>query len=164
MRIAYERRSSGDAREPGTRSRSGRTALCVCAVLWVAGAPARQLDMAQTSVNATVLTLTYADGSPFAHEAYEVFPAGEGTPVQIGRTDERGRAVFLPDRPGQWRLEAFSEDGPRLAVSFEAGPGEAQAQTGPPIDLAAATMIGLGVLFGIFGLHQLFMRRRKKDA
>ncbi|MBN2172382.1 MAG: ABC transporter permease [Candidatus Krumholzibacteriota bacterium] len=132
------------------------------AAILSAPACAHDLDHAVSRGEAVVITLQYAGGEPFSYESYEVLPAGEDIPYQTGRTDAAGRIVFVPDHEGAWRVRAFSEDGHGVDLVIEAGGGAAPAPAGawqglgPWSGLAA----GLGTLFGLFGVINLFARRR----
>lgn len=120
---------------------------------------AHGVDVSRRQAWATVLTLTHADGSPIAQEHYQVYPEDSVRPVQEGRTDTHGRVVFLPDKAGQWRLKVFSEDGHGVNMGFAAAPGE-QKVLQTPSDFRDS-VAGLGVLLGIFGLYQMYLRRRE---
>ncbi|MBI3148198.1 MAG: ABC transporter permease [Betaproteobacteria bacterium] len=110
---------------------------------------------------AVVLRLRYADGQPFAFEAYEVFAQGAEKPQQVGRTDAEGRAVFLPPASAELRFRAFAADGhgvdlklnpPRAAESVPAAEEE---------DRSSKLVLGVGILLALFGLVQLVLRRKK---
>jgi nickel transport protein len=110
--------------------------------------------------NALVVELRYGDGSPFSYEAAEVFRPGETVPFLAGRTDANGRLAFVPDQPGEWRVRAFSEDGHggdfRVAAGAAAGP----AASAPTLDGVGGLAVGLSILFGLFGLWSLFLRKK----
>jgi len=112
-------------------------------------------------LEAVVVTLQFADGGAFAYEQYELLPPGEHVPFQKGRCDAQGRVVFLPDRPGDWRLKASSEDGHgvELTVTVDAV-GAAAAKPRSLWERGSQLVTGIALLFGIFGLITLFARRR----
>jgi nickel transport protein len=157
-RSAADRRGRARAR-PG---RLGGEILCLGLSLfgWTTPAPAHDVGYTLQSGEATVITLSFGDGSPFAFERYEISPEGDPTPFQVGRTDARGRIAFLAPAAGRWRLRAFAEDGHGLEVMFTTG-GEASAATGerPVAERYREILIGLGLIFGVFGLVSLFRRR-----
>ena len=94
-------------------------------------------------------------------EGYEIYRAGEEVPFQVGRTDARGRAVFLPDRAGTWRVKAFSEDGHGADFSFTTGAdGGAGDLHQPFFERHLRIIIGVSLIFGVFGLVDLLIRRR----
>ena len=122
---------------------------------------AHELNLVAQETRATRLTLTYPDGSAFAHESYELYDSNGELPVQVGRTDARGRIVFIPDTAGEWRVKAFSEDGHGIDRRFtitSAVTGQASLFTG--VNQWYALVSGLAVLFGLFGIYQLFFRLR----
>jgi nickel transport protein len=124
-------------------------------------AAAHDLQHTITSGGAVVIELRFADGTPFTFESYEIFPQGTGTPIQVGRTDAQGRIAFLPDRAGVWRLRAFANDGHGLDIDFTTDAAAAVgASDMPAYQRHARLFVGLGLIFGIFGLVSLFYRRR----
>jgi nickel transport protein len=115
--------------------------------------------------------LTYADGSPFAFEAFEAYPEGKDVPAQVGRTDAQGRALFVPGEYPRWRVKAFSADGHGVDIKIdapttanEAAAAKATADVaddslaGP--NRASRLLFGLSLLLAGFGLYQLFSRKR----
>ncbi len=167
--------------------RARLAALAVAAAIVCAAPPAaaHEVQARVTTATATVVTLTYADGQPFAFEAFEAFEVhgAAGAPLAVGRTDAQGRAVFVaPAAAGELRLRAFSADGHgierRLPAATEVAPpplpgAEGSAPPRPqavPGGVAAADadagrssrfLFGFGVLLALFGLIQLFVRRKK---
>lgn len=134
------------------------------AVVALVSTPAMGHDLQHrvTTAQAVVIQMHYADGSPFAFEAYEVLKDGDKVPRQVGRTDQAGRIAFLPDGPANWRVRAFSEDGHGLDFHVESGAGESQVAPEQPIfDRFARILAGVGVILGLFGALSLFYRRRR---
>lgn len=133
-------------------------------LLWAAAAAAHEVHHRIEATQAVVVALSYANGEPFAYEKYALYPAGQETPVQVGNTDAAGRVAFVPGGPQKWRLQASSADGHGVNLEFDT-PATAVVAAGavPPTAperwLLAA--FGLALLFGVFGLVQLFMRKRK---
>ncbi len=136
-------------------------ALALCA--WLPGrAAAHDLEHSITEGEAVSVKLFYADGSEFSFESYEIYRAGDEIPFQVGRTDIQGRAVFIPDRAGTWRLKAFSEDGHGVDLSFTTGgEGGAAGVKEPFLERHLRFVVGVSVIFGVFGLVDLFLRRRR---
>ncbi|MDR2239134.1 MAG: hypothetical protein LBE33_01670 [Zoogloeaceae bacterium] len=116
--------------------------------------------------DAVAVRLTFADGQPFAFEAFEVYAAGGDTPLQVGRTDAQGRALFLPPASGAVRLRAFSADGHGVDLTFDPPRGGEAAP--PPTSSSleegrsAKFVFGIGILLALFGIVQLFLRRKEK--
>ena len=113
--------------------------------------------------SAVTVQLFFADGNEFSFESYEVYYAGEEIPFQVGRTDARGRLVFLPDRAGTWRVKTFSEDGHGADFSLTTGAqGTIESADRPLFERHSRLVVGVSIIFGIFGLVNLLVRR--KDA
>jgi len=138
-------------------------ALALCA--WLPGrAPAHDLQHSVAEGEAVSVKLFFADGKEFSFESYEVYRAGDEIPFQVGRTDIEGRVVFIPDRPGTWRLKVFSEDGHGADLSFTAG-GESGVRDAnePFLERHLRIVVGVSVIFGVFGLVDLFLRRGRRS-
>jgi nickel transport protein len=128
-------------------------ALCLLAM----GAQAHQVTSTTTAAPATVVTLSYADGKPFTYEAYELY-AGDGElPYQVGRSDARGRVVFLAEGAGPWRLRAFTEDGHGIDTALQANASGTPGKSRSDWSLA---VLGGALLLALFGIYQLFLRKR----
>lgn len=112
---------------------------------------------------AVLVTLSYANGQPFAYEKYALTPAGQETPQQVGNTDAQGRIAFVPGSVEKWRLQATSADGHGVNLDFSAPTTQASSGAAAT-DLATPrwllTVLGLSLIFGIFGLIQLLTRKR----
>ena len=108
---------------------------------------------------AVCVELFFADGNEFDFESYEVYRASEEIPFQVGRTDAHGRIVFLPDRAGTWRIKAFSEDGHGAEFSFTTDvKGEVRGADRPLFERHLRIIVGVSVIFGLFGLLTLLRR------
>ncbi len=122
---------------------------------------AHDLHHATRQASATVVSLTYPDGSPFAYEEFEICPAGDEIPFQVGRTDAQGRLAFLPPAPGRYEIRAMSQDGHGAVISVEIGPEAALITAERPLfERYQRLFVGLGILLGLFGLLKLFYRNR----
>ena len=143
-------------------SARGLMALALCA--WLpCQVLAHDLQHQVEEGTAVSVRLFFADGSDFDFESYEVYRAGDEVPFQVGRTDLRGRVVFLPDRPGTWRIKAFSEDGHGADISFSTGVTADVRDAGRPfLERHLRIVVGVSVIFGLFGLASLSMRRGDK--
>ncbi len=134
-------------------------ALALCA--WLPGqALAHDLQHRIDEGAAVSVRFFFADGKDFSFESYEVYRAGEEVPFQVGRTDQKGRIVFLPDRAGTWRIKAFSEDGHGADLSFSTGAADESGDAGRPfLERHLRILVGVSVIFGLFGLMSLLMGR-----
>lgn len=129
---------------------------------WSALAQAHEVHHRIESTSAVVVTLRYANGQPFAYEKYALYPAGQETPAQVGNTDAQGRVVFVPDATRNWRLQATSTDGHGVNLEFAAPATGAPASAAPETALQRWLLAGFGLsfIFGLFGLFQLFARKK----
>lgn len=137
------------------------------AASWAGGAFAHAVKATAWPVQAVAAHIVYADGKPFAFEAYEVYVGESKTPLQVGRTDAQGRALFVPEGEGPWRLRAYAVDGhgvemriDRPAAIQAAAPCMATppAATGP--SRASLIVFGLSVLLAGFAVVQLWLRKK----
>jgi nickel transport protein len=132
---------------------------------WLAtGLPAWAHDL-QYSVSegqAVVVRLFYGDDTPFAFEGYEITPEGEKLPVQVGRTDARGRIAFLPEKAGRWRIQAMSEDGHGLNVTLTTDAAARITNSDKPVyERYGRIVVGVALILGLFGCIQLYLQRKK---
>ncbi|NWG39560.1 MAG: hypothetical protein HXY27_06315 [Hydrogenophilaceae bacterium] len=125
-------------------------------------ASAHDLQYTVTGGQAVVVKLFYADNTAFSFEAYEIYPEGEKLPVQVGRTDARGRIAFLPERAGTWRVKAISKDGHGL--DFTLTTDAAATLTGsdkPVFERYGRIVVGVALILGLFGFINLYLKRKK---
>ena len=139
-------------------------ALAFLVALWAGAAGAHEVHHVIAATNVVSISLTYADGSPFAYEKYELYPEGKDVPVQVGNTDAAGRVAFIPGATRNWRIKAYSADGHGLDLRFAsptltAGTTVAN-DTGPGRSTLA--LLGLGVILAAFGAYQMFLGRKTK--
>jgi nickel transport protein len=139
----------------------------VLLLLALCSAPAwaHEVKVNIASQQAAVVSLSYADGSPFTFEAYEIYSPGKDIPVQVGRTSAAGQIVFLPGAQTEWRIKAYSSDGHGIDQLVQVAAGGTAAASSGSAALPRWLMLlaGLGIVFGIFGLLQLFITRRNKS-
>ncbi len=115
-----------------------------------------------SKADAVVVTLTYSDRLPFARERYEIYREGEEEPFQTGETDDLGRLQFLPDGEGEWLVKAFSRDGHGVEILLSTDEASVvEAVERPLVDRYPRLALGLGLIFGLFGIVTLFFRRRR---
>lgn len=132
---------------------------------WLAAGPmayAHDLHYTVTAGEAVVVRLFYADDTPFAFEGYEIYAEGEKLPVQVGRTDARGRIAFLPERAGRWRIKAVSEDGHGLDFTLTTDAAAHVAGSDKPLyERYSRIAVGVALILGLFGAMSLFLRRNR---
>jgi len=124
---------------------------------WPGSALAHYLEYSVEEGRAVYVKLYLGGDKDFSFERYEVYRAGEKIPFQVGRTDRYGRVVFLPDRPGKWRIRAFSQDGHGLDTFITTSSGGALERSGRlPLERSLRVVVGAALIFGLFGLISLF--------
>ncbi len=125
-------------------------------------AHAHDLQHTVSSAPAVVIRMSYVDNTPFAFEGYEIYRDGEKLPYQVGRTDRQGRIAFLPDGAGNWRVRAFSEDGhgQDFKLSTDAA-AQVSGSEQPAFERYGRIAIGVAVILGLFGILNLFVKRKK---
>ncbi|HKL51994.1 MAG TPA: hypothetical protein VJ908_12575 [Wenzhouxiangellaceae bacterium] len=104
---------------------------------------------------------------PMAGAGFRVFSPDGQRIFASGNTDALGRAVFVPNQPGNWRLLMATEDGHGAVVDVHvedgaevAGPGRDRDSNKPIAGRIPATAAGIGYLFGLAGLLALWRLRR----
>lgn len=138
----------------------------LAAALFAGAVSAHEVKLEQSSQSATVLRLSYADGQPLAFEAYELYLPGKETPEQVGRTNAQGQIVFLPGASAEWRVKAFSSDGHGIDQKLRLSTMPSAVQISPAaesgLSRGSLLLVGLGIIFGLFGLLQLSMKKKQK--
>lgn len=144
-----------------------RHAFLVLGFLLLQGIPAAAHEVHHTieTTGAVALRLSYADGKPFTFEAFEAYAEGKDVPAQVGRTDEQGRAVFVPGDIKRWRVKAFSADGHGVDLHFEAPAvtttqGATTTPSGDGPSRASLLLFGFSLLLGGFGIYQLWLAKK----
>jgi nickel transport protein len=137
-----------------------RFLLALLAALLAGTLQAHSLSHSAQPGSAVIVELRYADGSPFSYESAEVYRPAETVPFLAGRTDANGRLAFVPDRSGDWRVRAFSEDGHGGDFTVAADLNGASSAPSAGLGTIAGILLGLAAIFGIFGIWSLFVRRR----
>lgn len=133
-------------------------ALALC----LPAARAHDLQHTVAQSTAVVVRIAYPDGRPFSFEAYEVLRTGGTVPVQVGRTDLDGRIAFAPGRPGEWRVKAYSEDGHGVDLTLTTTASGILAGADRTVyERYTRVLVGVGLILGVFGLLNLYARRRR---
>lgn len=121
---------------------------------------AHELRYEVVETNAVGLHISHEDGAPFSLQRYELYRDEDENPTQTGYTTENGNLYFVSDHPGAWRIKAFATNGhgidARVSVSAS---GDAKLNNTSLFDRYARLIVGVSLLFGAFGILQLFYRR-----
>lgn len=141
-------------------SYAGALGLLIC--VWLPSQVlAHDLQHSTDEAAAVYVEFFFADGNEFDFESYEVYRGGEKVPFQVGRTDARGRLVFLPDRAGAWRIKVFSEDGHGADFSLSTDARGGVEEAGESLlERYPRSVVGVSIIFGIFGVIALFTQGR----
>ncbi len=146
---------------------SGGLLFLLAGVMLPAGsAVAHGVDYRIERSEAVMVHFSSHHDGPMTGAGFRVFSPGGQKVFSSGNTDALGRAVFVPDQPGRWRVLMATEDGhgADVEVSVE-GPAVTavdpdQESTAPVAGRIPATAAGIGYLFGLAGLLALWRLRR----
>lgn len=156
-------------------------------IFWLSPAQAHSVQHRIQATEAIVLTLTYGNGKPFAHEKYSLYAEQADQALQTGYTDSAGRVFFVPGSMTHGRIKAqashghgvvadFSVPSPTLpATTSSTANTSATAQASQAVAVADAphsatshpntaslALFGFSLLLGGFGAYQLFLQRRTR--
>ncbi|PIE91407.1 MAG: hypothetical protein CR997_01055 [Acidobacteria bacterium] len=99
----------------------------------------------------TGIQLTYDNGDPFAFSEVKVY-APDDSFHQGGYTDKRGCFVFMPDKPGEWKIEVSDGTGHgvvhRIAIENIA---DYQTQVQPSENKSGRIFFGLSFILFLSG-------------
>lgn len=108
------------------------------------------------------IEVRYDDRTPMQHSEVKVFsPLDTETEFQQGFTDKNGRFTFFPESTGTWRVVV--DDGMGHAASENIEIKEVMKLVGydsPRFSRCQGLVIGVSVIFGIFGIIAFFLARR----
>jgi nickel transport protein len=139
--------------------------LCAAVGIWLALiAPARAHEIRHSvgTQAAVVVHLFEDDQTPFADAHVEIFGPGDTIAFCVERTDAAGRVAFVPDREGEWRLRAFSEDGHGVDITVDTRELTGTVEVGAAHvsgDRRSYAVLGVGIILGLFGVAALLRRR-----
>lgn len=120
------------------------------------------VDYQVDAVKAISVTARFSDEDLASYSPYEVFRPEEKIAFQTGRTDQLGRVVFAPDKPGKWlvKVQAESTHGLHgISVPIDVGQDAVVVNYKRPL-VATHTklVVGVALLIGFFGLLSLSKR------
>lgn len=152
---------------PRRYRQTGLLLLLIGVLVQPTGAVAHGVDYRIEYGEAVMVHFTSHHGGAMAGAGFRVFsPTGRAAFVS-GETDALGRAVFVPNQPGQWRVLMATEDGHGAEVDVPVSDKPEYASAGgvtgsfrPASGRVSATAAGIGYLFGIAGLLALWRLRR----
>ncbi len=168
----------------GMRKGAGVAAVVVAAVaaaMWAGAALAHGAGFERSGEPAEVVRFFYIGGEPMAYATIKVFrpaggKAGNQTEYQTGFADEEGRFAFVPNAPGNWRVEASDGMGHRAeavvprnvggadAVPMSSTPSGEGASAGNGVVMAWKAALGLSLILNLALLAQWAVRRARRDG
>lgn len=141
--------------------------LLVAVLLASGGAVAHGVEYRIERGEAVMVHFSSHHDGAMAGAGFRVFSPDGRSIFASGNTDAIGRAVFVPDEPGNWRVLMATEDGHGAEVEVlvegvaeVAGPRGGRDSDGPIAGRVPATAAGIGYLFGLAGLLALWRLRR----
>jgi nickel transport protein len=157
-----------NGKRPGV-SQSFRTYwawLMVSISFLLGSAAAHTVDYQIDNQKVVVVTVRLA-GEPARFAEFEVFePGTRETPFQTGQTDARGKLSFVPTQAGTWivKVAADSHHGlhgqeMKLEVTQDM---IVKSDSRPLVATHTRLIVGISVLFGLFGLVSLTRARRRQ--
>ena len=137
-----------------------RAALVALLALGPAAGWAHGTGSRVSADRAVVLNLHYSDGDAMAYVDVQVFAPSETVAFLHARADRLGRAAFVPDRDGDWRVEARDAEGHTVrAVVPVSGLTAVSEPGGVP-----ATWLWGSLALNLFGMAHLVSRYRAGRA
>lgn len=103
---------------------------------------------------AVVLDLHYSDGEAMSYADVQVFAPSETVAFMHGRADRLGRAAFVPDRDGEWRVEGRDAEGHMVRAVVPVSGDTTVAQAGG----VPAWMLWTSLALNLFGLAEFRSR------
>ncbi len=113
------------------------------------------------SEGATVVSATYDDGSPMSFCDVSVFgPDSSEHPYQEGTSDRNGCFAFVPDTNGVWKITVDDGMGHILKARIDVDSTQSRRMDSTRhADRLGGVAVGIGVIFGCFGLYSMLARR-----
>jgi nickel transport protein len=109
----------------------------------------------------------YSEKDPASYSSYELYGPGDTLPHQTGRTDKNGFASFFPDRAGVWKIKIWGESSHGFhGVTIDVKINEAlqlQSFNRPLVATHTKLIVGISLIFGLFGIYAFLRSRRTRD-
>lgn len=137
-------------------------------ILASAGVLAHGVDHRVERAEAVAVVFSSHHAAVMADVGYRVFSPDGRTLFAQGRTDALGRAVFVPDAAGTWRVLMATDDGHGAEVEVIVNADQiAVVEPESPVrmggmDRLTATAAGVGYVLGLAGLLALWRRRSER--
>jgi nickel transport protein len=90
-------------------------------------------------------------------------PQSSEEPYQEGTSDRNGCFAFLPDTNGTWKVAVDDGMGHLVEARIEIDSiGRRRTETAHPPDRLGGTVVGISVIFGIFGVYAMVAARARR--
>ncbi|MCK5850178.1 MAG: hypothetical protein KAH23_04625 [Kiritimatiellae bacterium] len=101
----------------------------------------------------------YDDKKPMNYCDVKVFAPGDSkTEFQTGMTDKNGRFLFFPDTTGTWHIVVDDGMGHLMKVDIDIGEtSDAQKQRPAQLSRFSGAIVGISLIFGLFGISTIFL-------
>jgi nickel transport protein len=145
--------------------RRGGVAIALAFLTWVPAGPCFGHGAHCVSIEGgAAVEAVYDGGEPMAFCDVAVFrPGDDREPYVTGSTDPHGRFAFVPDTTGAWKVTVDDGMGHSATADLIVAPdGVPAVGGGHTPDRIRGTLVGVAVIFGLFGLLSLLYRRRRE--
>lgn len=134
---------------------------------WMSGKLYAHTIHYEVQPNGISVKIFYTESDPASYSEYEIYGPGDSEPYQIGRTNRAGFLSFLPDRPGTWKIKVLGESSHGFhGITFEIKVDKAfnlESFEKPLVAKHTKIIVGMSVIFGLFGIISLYLSRKKKN-
>lgn len=110
----------------------------------------------------------YSSGAPMSYAEALVWSPGDAeVEYQYGRTDRKGRFVFLPDAPGEWKISVNDGRGHKAVAAYQVAtdpsiPKPATIQNPGKVSKIVSAFLGISLIANVT-LALLLMRKSSLD-
>jgi hypothetical protein len=140
-------------------------ALVLAATAVSAGICAAHGARCDVIAGAAAIKAYYDNGSPMAFCDTEIFrPGDDSEAFHMGSTDCHGTFGFVPDTTGTWKVTVDDGMGHMARAEVVVGPDRVSGGGSESVGRAQGVIVGVAVIFGLFGVLALFYCRRKERA
>ncbi len=101
--------------------------------------------------NAKGIKFFYEDGTPLSFAEYKIY-SPDNKVFSEGELDKLGRILFLPDRPGKWKIEVDDGMGHGIIKEIEIKDVKNIVFSKSSYPLYLKILTGLGIIFGLTGI------------
>ena len=163
-----------DLKNPTGAKSGGTTAKCLgwatfalLSALACAGtARAHGVELIKEDRPTVQVRASYSDGGPMNYAEVSIYaPDDSQRAFQRGRTDRLGRFAFCPQQKGSWRVIISDGMGHQIDEKIEVGKAPGAAPSVAPqaagLPMAYKVLVGLSLIFGLFGLASIVLAHRK---